>query len=162
MKCIPNQVYTKSWQESPGLKHCDCPRVPKVLQCGNSNHPAAEARFPENDNLQCLLLPMISQLLLLMRGTVTLNARVCKQQVAQQDSFSMLLVLSALPTSETLITGCLHIPLVPHESCHTFAAAVAHCINALLAGKSQVMNLSYTHFLHEISLSCSWPSVLFT
>lgn len=43
-------------------------------------------------------------------GTVTLNARVCKQQVAQQDSLSLLLVQSALPISETLITVCLQCP----------------------------------------------------
>ena len=78
------------------------------------------------------------------QGTVTLNARVCKQQVAQQDCFSMSLVQSALPISETLIKGSPRVPLVPQKNYHTFAAAVAHCINALLAGKS-VTNFCLTH-----------------
>ena len=58
----------------------------------------------------------------------------------------MLLVQSALPISETLITGSPGVPLVPQENYHTFAAAVAHCINALLAGKSQ----SQTFVLHTL------------
>lgn len=81
---------------------------------------------------------------------VTLNARACKQQVAQQDSFSMSLVQLALPNSETLLTGCLPIPLVSRENSHTFAAAVAHCINALLAGKSQVKNFCLTHACQDL------------
>lgn len=72
---------------------------------------------------------------------VTLNARVCQQQIAQQASFSMPLVQLAPPTSGTLTTGCLHVPLVPCENCHTLVAVVTQC---LAGNKSQVMNLSYT------------------
>lgn len=61
-------IYTKSRQESSMLKHCDCLRVPEVSQCGNSNNPGVGAGFLENYHLQCLVLPMISQLLLLVTG----------------------------------------------------------------------------------------------
>lgn len=75
---------------------------------------------------------------------VTLNARVRKQQVAQEDSLAMSLVQLALPNSETLLTGCLPIPLVSRENSHTSAAAMVHCIDALLAGQEL---LCYTHLL---------------
>lgn len=79
------------------------------------------------------------------RGTVTLNARVCKQQVAQQDSLAVSLVQSALPISETLITGCPRVPLVPRENYHTCSCCTCSLHQCLAGSKSQVMNFCLIH-----------------